>query len=63
MFKTSETSKKSDFLDTVIKNVGYTFVFYQHIHFLDWNSMKKEIFKNEQVWRLSQDKHFLSFKG
>ena len=35
-------------VNTFIKNVDYTFIFYQHMHLIEWN-MKKESFKNKQV--------------
>ena len=38
---------KVTFVDIFIDNVDYAFIFYQQIHFLKWNSMRKEIFKNE----------------
>ena len=50
-------------VDVFIENVGYTFMFYQHIHFFDLKSMKKEIFEIQQVWRLHQDNHFLSLRA
>ena len=33
---------KVTFVDIFIENIDYTFIFHQHIHFLDWNSMKKQ---------------------
>ena len=36
---------KVTFLDIFFENVDYNFIFYQHIHFLERNSMKKEISK------------------
>ena len=65
MFKNSVTSKKCPkvtFVDIFIENVDYTFIYYQDIQFVDWNSMKKEVFKKEQVWRINQDK-VLIFEG
>ena len=54
---------KVTFVDIFIENVSYIFIFYQHINSLDWNSMKKDIFKNKQVWKLNQDNHFLSLRA
>ena len=47
---------KVTFVEIFIEYVDYTLIFYEHIHFLDWNSIKKEIFREEQVWRLNHDK-------
>ena len=65
MFKNSLTSKKmpkSDFWGYFHWNY-WLHALYQQIHFLDWNNMKNEIFKNEQVWRLNQDNDFLSLRA
>ena len=66
MFKNSVRSKKCPrvtFVDIFIENVDYVFIFYQQIYFLYWNNIKKEIFKNEQFWKLNQDNHFLFLRA
>ena len=65
MFKNSATSEKipkKDFLGIFIENVDYTLMFCQHF-ITKQNSMKNEIFNNEQVWRLHQDNHCLSLRA